>query len=78
MYTMAAYLAGKISVVKEYHLLLERIEHWFHDDKNFVQEVVKHMLQIHKQESYKDSVLGTDEIIKWVKQKFGDEIDLTV
>jgi hypothetical protein len=78
MYTMAAYLAGKISVMKDYQLLLERIEQWFQEDKKFVQEVVKHMIQLHKQGSYNDSLLGIDDIMKWAKEKFGDEIDLTV
>jgi hypothetical protein len=78
MYTMAAYLAGKLSCVKDYHLVLERIEHWFQDEKKFVQEVVKHMLQIRKQGSFKNPVLGDDEIIKWAKEKFGEEIDLTI
>ena len=76
MYTMAAYLAGKISCSSNYKVVLAKIEQWFEDDKNFVKEVVKHMLQIRKQRSCKEPGINIADIQKWADQKFGITIDI--
>jgi len=76
MYIMAAYLSGKIGCSADNKIVLEKIEHWFQDNKEFVQEVLKHMLQVCKQKSRKDPVVNAEEIIKWINEKFGKEIDI--
>ena len=76
MYTMAAYLTGKISCSHEYKTVLERIEQWFEEDKDFVQDVLKHMLQIRKQSGCKDPAINSEDILKWAHEKFGKEIDI--
>ena len=78
MYTMAAYLVGKISCTKDYKLVLERVEQWYEDDKEFVQEVIKHMLQIRKQGIFKDVIFEIKDVLKWAKEKFNKDIDLTI